>query len=185
MLVEPPISPEASGTEQQLVYQLTHGKTLLGGHAQWVRRLRPPAWDAFVAGNAFLAEMQRLERGELDGPFRFDPAALAALRERGVRWFALNREYLPFALRELVTAYDALFDALFGNPVIRARGLTIWDAERWTGVHEVDLPAFRWPAEAHPGGPEMPLVGRRPRSAVFTRLPRAGDPRSQPAPTAD
>ena len=121
----------------------------------------------FVAANSFLAELQRFERGELTDTFRFEGADLQALLDRDVRWFALNREYFAFRLRGLVAAYDELFDDLFGQPVIRSTGLKIWDGERWEGRTEVERAPWRWPSDLHPGGPEMPLVGRRPKSPVF------------------
>lgn len=172
VLVEPPLAPEMAGTQQHLVHQRYHGKPLLSGHALWVDRVRPDDWDAFVAGNSFLAEMQRLERGEVDGTFRFDPADLETLRGDGVRWFTLNRAALPLRAKPLVTAYDALFDALFGEPVARGKGLAAWDAANWDGeTAEVVVPEWRWPAGLPRGGPTRPLIAKRPRSRVFDRAP--------------
>ncbi len=174
VLVEPPLSPQLAGTQQHLVLQRYHGKRLLAGHALWVDRVRPDAWDAFVAGNSFLSEMQRLERGEVDGTFRFEPADLAALRADGVRWFTLNRAALPLRARPVVAAYTAVFDALFGQPVARGTGMAAWDAANWDGrTAAVPVPAWTWPPGMPRGGPTRPLVAKRPKSRIFDVAPEA------------
>ena len=63
VLLAPPLWPGLALAQQHLIDQRYHRKRLLGGHALWVDRLRPPAWDAFVAGNSFLAALQGLEQG--------------------------------------------------------------------------------------------------------------------------
>lgn len=167
VLVEPPLTGATASTQQQLVYQLWHRKTLLAGHAMWVDRVRPDAWDAFVAGNSFLAQLQALERGELRGTFRFEAADLQALLDQDVRWFSVNRELFPLALRDLVDAYKGLFDELFGRALDQAQGHWIWDGRRWTGAAEAPIRDFTWPANVVPGGPSQPILGRRPQSTVF------------------
>ena len=171
VLFEPPLSPELSGTQQHLLYQRWHGHALLTGHAPWVARVRPAAWDRFVAENSFLAAAQALERGQLgDAPFAFEAADLAALRDGGLRTVTLNRATLPLKAKPLVRAYAALFDALFGAPIARAPGVWAWDVGAWDGhTRVVALPPWRWPADLGRGGPEAPLVARRPRSQVFER----------------
>jgi hypothetical protein len=168
VLVEPPLAPEAAGSQQHLILQRWHGKPLLSGHALWVERVRPPAWDAFVQGNSFLAEMQRLERGELGTEFTFEAHDLQVLREQGVRWFAVDRAAFPLRAKGLVAAYMDLFESLFGLPVARGKGMAAWDAAGWDGATAtVTIPVWEWPAELGRGGPTLPLVARRPRNRVF------------------
>lgn len=167
VLLELPLSAAASGTQQQLIYQRYHRKILLGGHAQWVDRVRPPAWDAFVAANSFLSALQRYERGESGEEFAFDSADLEALRARGVAWVSLNRELFPLSLRPLVDGYRALFTALFGDPTLRDPAMQVFDTSKWTGQSRLEVSDFRWPDGLVPGGPSQPVNGKRPRSPVF------------------
>lgn len=166
-LVEPPISPQAAGAQQQLIYQLYHNKTLLTGTALWVDRVRPDAWDAMVADNSFLSAMTALERGELQGTFQFQAEDLTSLVESGFRWYSINREMFILDLKPLVDSYSTLFTALFGQPALRGTGIKIWDAAQWKGQTSVAIPAFQWPRHLVPGGPSQKVNGKRPVSLAF------------------
>jgi hypothetical protein len=168
ILVEPPLAPAIASAQTPLIYQLLHGKTLLSGHALWVDRVRPAAWDAFVAKNSFLTEMQHLERGELSGPFVFQAADLQALIDAGARTFVVNHEYFPFELRPLVEAYDVLFTTLFGHTSVTGKRLKAWDAGGWNGQTEVELPPYAFPPTLHFGGPTLSMQAPRPPSPVFS-----------------
>jgi len=167
VLLEPPLSPEAASAQHHLALQILHGKTLLTGHAMWVRRVRPPAWDRFVAANSLLDGLQSIERGRGADRLVFDPADLAALEQQGVRWVSLNRALFTLNLRDLVHTYRRLFDALFGSPVIRDTGMWVWDVSNWTGRSDVLVGPFTWPPGLPQGGPDRPVQGRRPKSAIF------------------
>jgi hypothetical protein len=112
--------------------------------------------------------MQKLERAELDGHFRFEPKDLQALTDQGVRLYTLNEEYFPVVMQPLVQAYDAIFMSLFGEPVLKGVRVRAWDATHWTGVTEVDFTAFQWPKGLAPGGPTLSLQAPRPPSPVFS-----------------
>jgi hypothetical protein len=173
VLIEPPLSQAVAATQAPLIYQFDHQKTLLNGHAMWVARVRPPAWDAFVAENSFLAAMQALERGELSGEFRFTAADLRSLIDRGVGAVTLNREYFPVRLDALLDAYDAVFRGLFGEPVVKRDGAAAWSLAHWTNQESASFRAFSWPADLGSGGPTLPVQAARPASMSF----------SMPAPT--
>ncbi len=168
ILVEPPLAPGVAGAQTPLVYQLLHHKTLLSGHALWVERVRPAAWDTFVADNSFLTNLQRMERGELTTTFTFDPAHLRALLDAGALTWVVNQEYFPAALKPLVQTYDALFTDLFGEPAIKGKRVKAWDASRWDGHAEVTIPAFVWPSNMRFGGPTLALQAPRPPSVIFS-----------------
>ena len=171
VLVEPPLSAAVASSQAQLLYQLFHRKQLLGGHALWVDRVRPPAWDAFVAENSFLTAMQRLERGELDGTFVFDPADLRALLDGGARTFTLNREYFPIQLKGLVEAYTEVFLGLFGQPTATGRRVKAWDGGQWNGTFEVHFTPYAWPGGLRPGDGTLGIQGMHAESLVFS-IPR-------------
>jgi hypothetical protein len=171
VLLEPPLSPEVAGTQQHLIYQRVHGKTLMSGHALWVDRVRPQEWDSFVSSNSWLAALQDMETARLDGPIRFDAEDIRALDAQGLRWISLNREYFTFPMKELVTRYRTVFDALFGRPVIRDKGLWVYDIRNYTGVEEVDIEVWNWPPGVGTGGTDLPLHGRRPKNEVFSDYP--------------
>ncbi|MDP6931290.1 MAG: hypothetical protein QGG40_00170, partial [Myxococcota bacterium] len=182
ILLEPPLSPKLAGTQQHLIYQLFHRKTLLSGHATWVDRVRPDAWDSFVSENSFLSALQAMEQGGSGTTLRFDAADLQTLLDQGVRWFGVNREYFALSVKDRVGAYADVFEGLFGRPVLQARGLKIWDGSRWDGKDQVEVRALTWPPGVEPGGPDQPLVGLRPKSLVFDSQARrvqklGGDPK--------
>ncbi len=168
VLVEPPLSPRAAGTQQHLLYQRTHRMPLLTGHALWVDRVRPPAWDAYVASEPLFAQLQAMEEGRLTGGVLLvDPASMQELVDGGVRWFAVNREAFPFALRSTAVAYETAFEGLFGSPVLRGRRLKIWDASRYTGALQVAVPSTPWPEDVPVPPPGQPLLAPRPPAGLF------------------
>ncbi len=180
VLVEPPLSPSVASAQTPLIYQLLHEKALLAGHALWVDRVRPDAWDAYVAKNSFLVAMQRLDRGELGTTFTFEPADLRALIDAGARTFVVNQEYFPLLARDLAKAYDALFTALFGEPIATGTRIAAWDAGGWDGRSTVEIPAFTWPSSLHYGGPTLSVQAPRPPSLVFSIPPPAKPPPKPP-----
>ncbi len=168
VLFETPLTPEVASSQATLLYQLDHHKVLLGGHAQWVDRVRPAGWDEQVAANSFLAACQRLERAELDdGVFTFAAADLRTLLDRGVRTVTVNREYWPGPYPEAPAAYTVVFDALFGEAAATGPRAKAWDMGRWTGATQVTFTAFAWPKELRRPAPGLPLQGPRPPSLGF------------------
>jgi len=166
-LLEVPLTGGIAASQATLIYQFEHGKTLINGHALWVARVRPAAWDDFVAGNSFLAACQRLERGELGGSFAFDPADLRALVDQGLGVVTLNKEYFPVKLDGVVQAYDRVFTALFGEPAALGLRARAWDTTRYAGTSEVAVTPFTWPSDVQPGGPTLPVMSPRPPSMAF------------------
>ncbi len=167
VLIEPPLLPALASTQQTLIYQRYHRQRLLGGHALWVDRLRPPAWDDAAAANSFLAALQQLERGEAGEQFSFSADDLQVLLDADVRYLSINRELFPLNFKTLVRRYRDIADALFGAPVQRATGLWIWDLRQWSGESTVAIAPWTWPAGVRPGGPEIAISGRRPASVSF------------------
>lgn len=173
LLLEPPLAPQVASSQALLLYQPEHGKTLVAGHGAWVDRVRPPAWDAFVAGNSFLAACQALERGELTEGFRFRADDLRALRDAGLGTVVVNPEYFPARLPGLVTAYEAVFGELFGVPVAREGGARAWSTTGWTGADSAAFPAFSWPSDLAPGGPTLAIQSPRfPSLSLSAPAPR-------------
>lgn len=176
VLIEPPLWPGMASAQQHLLYQRVHHKPLLSGHGLWVDRIRPPAWDQFVEENTFLVAMQRLEAGELGSTFSFAAADLMALRRQGVRWFSLNRELFPLRTQAVVSTYRTVAEGLFGEPILRAPQIQIWDMQEWNGATSVSIEAWVWPEGLAPGGPEIGISGRRPASLSFSD----GSPHHEP-----
>ena len=167
-LIEPPLAPQLASSETPLIYQIYHGKQLVNGHAEWVDRVRPDAWDAFVAGNSFLSGMQKLERGELAGDFVFEAADLQALLDQDVRIMVLNREYFPVTFSGLITSYTELFTGLFGAPVEGGKRAKAWDMKAWNGSTSVVIPRFSWPTGVRRGGPTLSIQGMHEPSSGFS-----------------
>jgi hypothetical protein len=146
------------------MYQLLHGKVLLTGHAPWVDRVRPPAWDRFVRTNSFLVALQQLERGKLtDGAFRFRAEDLATLRDRGVALWVVDPQVYPTELAPLLRAYATVFTQLFGTPVAQERAARAWETSGWDGqTNTVRFAAWEWPEGLGRVAPGLPLAGKRP-----------------------
>ena len=168
VLIEPPVWPGLASAQQHLIYQRIHRKTLLTGHALWVARLRPDAWDQFVAQSSFLQALQRLEAGELGERFTFDPADLVSLQQDGVRWFSVNRELFPLRFQDRVAQYHVIGNALFGDPVLHSAEIRVWDIAAWDGTASVAVEPLSWPEGVYPGGPDISISGRRPASVSFS-----------------
>jgi hypothetical protein len=168
VLLEPPLAPQVASAQTPLAYQLLHHKKLLAGHALWVERVRPDAWDEFVAANSLLSEMQRLERGELDTTFTVSGPDVTALKDRGVRVIVLNQEYFPLVLKPLTQSYDAVLTGLFGPPIAKGTRVKAWDLGNWTGATTVEFPKFTWPGDLRYGGPTLALQAPRPPSVIFS-----------------
>ena len=178
VIIEPPLTPDIAASQAPLPYQFDHHKALLNGHALWVARVRPAAWDSFVAGNSFLAAMQALERGQSGGHFAFQAADLRSLLDRGVGIATVNREYFPVALAGVTTGYEAVFGALFGAPAVKGKRALAWDMAHWNGATAAEYPAFTWPDGLLPGGPTLSLQAARPPSLAFSfPAPTHGDKR--------
>ena len=176
VLAEPPLSPQVAGSQVPLMYQRLHGKQLLSGHAPWVARVRPRAWDDFMVDNTFTRALMDLERGRLrDGLVRFDAADLQRLLDAGVRTWVVNREHFPLAMKGLTEAYAQAFNALFGPAVRSGPRVQAWDAGRWDGLtHEVRVPPFLWPDDLPRAQPGLPLQGMRPMGLAFKPPPDPG-----------
>jgi hypothetical protein len=147
-MLELPLSPQLATSQQTLSYQWVHHKALVNGHAMWVDRVRPPAWDRYVQQNSFLSRIQEFEQGKLFGAFAFKPEDVDALRKSGVRLLVVNAEYLPQALFPLLQGYRQLFTQAFGEPTLTFRDqLYAWDLESYNFRGALDAPEFRLPAD--------------------------------------
>jgi hypothetical protein len=164
ILVQLPLAPSVAGSQAPLMYQLLHGKVMLTGHAPWVERVRPPAWDAFVRENTFLVAVQQLERARLtDGVFRFREEDLERLRTRGVDLWVVDPQCFPTELAPLLRAYASVFTQLFGPPLAQSGTARAWSSANWDGhTTEVRFPAWTWPNGLGRVAPGLPLGGRRP-----------------------
>jgi hypothetical protein len=163
-VAEVPLSPRLAGNQQLLIYQQIYRKPLWNGHAMWVARVRPPAWDALRADNAFLAAICAWEEGR-SAEVRFAPDDLRALRQRGLRWVTLNREYVP---KGMAASYLTLLETLFGPPALDAEGRAYaWDVERYRGADVVRPPVFHLDAGATLANGIQPMISIRPASLGF------------------
>lgn len=163
-VAELPLSPALAGNQQLLIYQQVHRKPLWNGHAMWVARVRPPAWDRLRAENTFFAGIEAWEEGRSPS-IRLEPADLRSLRARGLRWITLNREYVP---KGMVNSYLSWMNAMFGTPALDAENRAFaWDIDRYTGIDHVDPPPFRLDAGASYANGIQPMIAIRPESLGF------------------
>ncbi len=181
VMLELPLSPQLVTTQQSLSYQQLHGKALVNGHAAWVARVRPAAWDAWVDGNTFLRMLRAHEQGLQAGPFAFLPEDALELHEQGVRLIVLNREYLPGPLFSLSQSYEQILTALFGAPIYRFRDhIAVWDTARYTMQGFVDVAPFQLPIPMFEGdGSSAAPVGHA-RALGLRGLSRAFPPQLPP-----
>lgn len=162
VVLEPPLFPGAALSQAILASQMAHGQPTVTGHALWVDRVRPDAWDRFVAGSALLGSLQRWERG---GRLPIDTDDLDALRARGLRWLLVNPGNFARELGDQADGYRALGRALGGEPVWAERGVELYALRESPGP--IALPPVRWPAGLRPGGPTKPLAATAMPNPVF------------------
>ncbi len=165
VVLEAPLAPEASIATTMVAYQMWHGKTLLNGHAPWVRRVRPVAWDAFIDANPFLRAITRWERGR--GVAEVSTEGLAELRSQGLRWLVINPEHFHSRLKQLYRGWRNIGARLGGHPVLSADGLEVYDLSARPEVEVLELPAFRWPAKFPTSGPEHTPPGNALPSLIW------------------
>lgn len=163
VVLELPLSPTLAGTQVQLVWQLVHRKPLLTGHAHWVDRVRPDAWDVFVVEHPVLRSLADWEE-DASEVVQVDAADHQALLDLGLRYVVLNPENLPLQLKDLVTAYRRTFDALYGAPVLRDGQVRVYDLANWTGETDFRPPAWKMPPNLRRADGAQPVVGRLPNS---------------------
>ena len=151
-----------------MIYQLWHGKKMINGHAPWVRRVRPEAWDERLRDNSFLAALADYERGEnTTGTLRFDAGDLLALRAEGLALVWLDRELFPVRLTEAWTGLEVVLTHLFGDPVLADNDRAAWAVSGWTEQVEVPAPIWDWPDRLHHGGRDTPLMSRLPKNSFL------------------
>jgi len=169
VVLEPPLAPGASASTTLIVHQIVHQKTLVGGHAQWVDRVRPDAWDAAIAASPFLSGLQAWELGDLPRDAETLPVDdLPALIDDGLRYLVINPEHFHKRLKFTLKGYQALGRRLTGVPVIREDGIEIFDLHGYKGK-PVRLPENRWPRDFPRSGPEHPFPGRLIPGPTFRR----------------
>ncbi|MCB9764076.1 MAG: hypothetical protein H6739_30170 [Alphaproteobacteria bacterium] len=165
LVIEPPLSPRSSSSQVPLIEQRFHHKPLLTGHAPWVERVRPRAWDEAMAANPFLAGLQRWERG---GAGDIPIEGLDALRTEGAVYLVVNPGLFAQALAAQPDGYHILGEAL-GREVARERGVVIYALDR-APPPTVALPPVRWPGGLKPAGPRHPLNGLGFPDATFDQV---------------
>ncbi len=163
-----PFSPQVSNSQLPLIYQLWHGKKMINGHAPWVRRVRPAAWDAQLADNSFLAALAAYERGDTnDGTLTFQGSDLDALRDQGLALIWLDRELFPVRLSDAWTGLQVVLTGLFGEPVLAEGDRAAWATARWNGQTGVPAPVWTWPDRLRHGGQDTPLMSRLPTNSFL------------------
>lgn len=183
VLLELPIDPRLVTNQLPLIYQPLHGKRLINGHASWVPRVRPPAWDAHLADNSFLAALARHELRQDGGEFFFEAADLRALQDAGLGVITVNREMYTYPLRGTYRAERRLMAELFGKPFLRGAYFEAFAVDRWNGATSVTLPLAPGPAAVPDSFEDNPLPGGPFPSMGFGSL----NPRSllHPLPVGD
>ncbi len=125
-VLELPIYERLARHESPLSYQFAHRKPLVTGHAMWVDRVRPPAWDEWVRTQPLLDALRRFEAGELSGSWTM-PEGVAPWDAGAVRYVTVSREYFPTSLEALRKAHVAFLTEWYGPPVVKSGGVMIWD----------------------------------------------------------
>jgi hypothetical protein len=167
VLLQLPLSPRVAVSQAPLLLQLAHRKVMLNGHAPWVDRVRPPAWDAFVAENSFLAGLRAVEDGALQGDLTFAGEDLVAVRSAGLALVVLDRELYPVRLEAAVERQRRVLTALFGAPAATGSGAWAWRTDHWTGATRVPLDPWTFPRGAAQRDGSVPIDVRTPPSATF------------------
>ncbi|MCB9760156.1 MAG: hypothetical protein H6739_10010 [Alphaproteobacteria bacterium] len=170
LLLQLPFTPQVASSQTPLIYQLYHHKRMVNGHAPWVDRVRPPAWDAMVQENSFLAGLYAYEQGDPGWPgvaWRFREADLQALINEGLAVIVVDQEHYPLPARALYEGHRALLTELFGPPEVRHKRAFAYHTRGWTGASEAHPPPWTWPPGVRAGGGSQSITARRARSPTF------------------
>jgi hypothetical protein len=187
-----PFTPQVANSQLPLIYQLWHGKKMINGHAPWVSRVRPQAWDDRIRDNGFLAALAAYERGDLRSEFlSFSAADLQQLRTEGLDTIWLDRELFAVRLSDPWQGLQVILTALFGEPVLAEEGRAAWALSNWTGETSVPAPVWTWPAKLRRGGRDTPLMSRLPTNSFLKAAmvadrgppPGTGKPRIEDMPS--
>ena len=179
-----PLAPEVAASQRHLLYQRTHQKRLLTGHALWVDRIRPADWDAFVGDNSLLAGMQALERGDAH-TVEVKPEDLRELLASGVGVIVLNQEHYPARLEEVAKRDRRALTALFGPPTLDGDGMWAWRLEAPIDEEPrvATLDPWTWPPDLKPRADDTPVSRHTVRSTVFRPAQNApAKPQGRPGP---
>lgn len=177
-LLELPIAASLTRSQASLSYQWVHGRPLVNGHAMWVDRVRPDAWDAWLRGQPLLAAWLAFEEGELEAAWEA-PATGAPVDLGTVRYVTLNREFFPGELRALLAHHAAMLTAWYGEPVVKGGGVRVWDLTRGTGERRWVPPDWS-PPEGYVSDTGLTALPGTVRSAGWRHWSRAFPP-AEPA----
>ncbi len=144
-VLELPLAGCIARTESSVSYQWVHHHPLINGHAMWVDRVRPTAWNDWITQQPLLDALLRFEKGELTGDWSL-PADTALVSDGALRYITLSREYFPGELQPLLEHHVAMLTAWFGEPIVRAGGVRIWDIQNDTGVRSWTFTTWSPPA---------------------------------------
>ena len=169
-VLELPIYEKIARDETSLSYQRVHQNTLVNGHAMWVDRVRPRAWDEWIASQPLLAALRAFEAGDTDGPLVLADAA-APWDDGAVAYVTLNREYYPGELDDLMEFEAAFLTAWFGKPVIRSGGVRVWDVRTPPLSRQYAWPEWTAPA-GYVSSSGLAAVPDTVRSAGWLNWPR-------------
>lgn len=176
-LLDLPAAPELWIAQQHLTLQSLLGRRLFEGHAMWVDRVRPDDWDELVKNNSFLAEMQRFERGkaEMEDPtradrFEYDPASVDALVALGVRWLTVWDELYAPSIGDLPDQTNKLLPRVFGEPVVKGKGMAVYDLTKHETTGVVPAPIWMWPAGTKVGDGSSRMTDELPESTLVEKL---------------
>ncbi len=177
-LLSLPLAPELRVSQEGLLLQMLHRHPIVDGRTAWLDSQRPLAWDAWVSSSSMLAEIVRFERGIEDladatraNYFRYDPASVPALRAQGVRWLMVWDPLYGEPIRGLARAEHTLLAQLFGEPVVQAEGLSVFDLSRPVGTGDQLAPLWRMPESVVPGDGTRRMSGRLPPGMLFEPTP--------------
>ncbi|MES2644570.1 MAG: hypothetical protein V4850_34095 [Myxococcota bacterium] len=173
IVLDLPIAPELRIGQQHLTLQALHGHRLLDGHAMWVDRVRPSAWDAYVAASPFLTELARFERGlPIDADparvdrFVYDVADIARLQADGVRWIVVWDEMFAKDVDALPDHLRTLLGAVFGTPAVDDGPLTVYDLAGHREDGDLLAPDWDWPAGVSTGDGSSRMTDELPTSIL-------------------
>jgi hypothetical protein len=171
ILLQTPLNPRLTTVQTPLITQLYHKKKMLNGHAPWVDRVRPAAWDTLIQNNSFLAALSAYEAAEISGKVQFKVEDFQALRDLGLRYLVVDQEFYLLKLRGLVKGERAAFQKLFGSPILQSKRSWVFDTAQWNEEPSFDFPEWTWPKDLRRGRNGQAINGRRPASVLFPPSP--------------
>jgi hypothetical protein len=167
VLIQPPLSPKVAKSQIPLLYQTFHHRKILTGHALWVDRVRPLAWDEYMREHDFFRQLLDYEEGNSQGTIVYNQNMHLQMIGDQTVILAIDPMLFPQSHQSVKNAYRDMAFQLFGQPVYQNKNVLMWDIRNWNGRELMRMSNFSWPTFVTAGDGNFPISSDVPKNQVL------------------